>query len=93
MARFRSVANATLTAACLGLAALSVRNVYGDSSEVEALARAEASCPEGHCQLSRIERTPFGQRFEFRRQGALVMVRCARSALLVGPFECAKGLP
>jgi hypothetical protein len=93
VARFRSVANATLTVACIGLAALSVRNVYGDSSGVEALARERASCPEAHCHLSRIERTPFGQSFEFRRQGAIVMVRCSRSALLVGPFECVNALP
>lgn len=93
MASFRSVANAALTVTCLGLAALSVRNVYGDSSEVETLARQQASCPEGHCQLSRVERSPFGQSFEFRQQGALVMVRCARSGLLIGPYECVKGLP
>ena len=93
MARFRSIANVTLTAACLGLAALSVRNVYGDSTEVEGLARQQASCPEPQCQLTRVERTPFGQRYEFHQRGETVVVRCARSALLVGAHECVRGAP
>jgi hypothetical protein len=90
--RFRSVANGAVSVVCLGLAALSVRNVYGDSAEVEGLARQQGSCPEGVCQLSRVERTPFSQTFEFRRQGATVTMRCARSAVLLGPYDCAPAL-
>ncbi|HEU4533764.1 MAG TPA: hypothetical protein VFS00_06585 [Polyangiaceae bacterium] len=94
MASLRRAANGALTLACLGFAALSVRNVYGESAEVEYLAREQASCPEGLCQLARLDRTPFGQTFEFRRRdGVSLVVRCARSALLVGAYECARGAP
>ncbi len=93
VARFRRVANAALTVACLGVAAASVRNVYGESDEVEPLARAQASCPEGLCQLTRVDRTPFGQTLAFHKQGATLIVRCARSALLVGPYECVRAAP
>jgi hypothetical protein len=94
VARLRSsAANAALTASCLALAALSVRNVYGDASEVERSARESASCPEPLCQLARVERTPFSQRYEFVRRGETLVVRCARSALLLGPYECSRGAP
>ena len=78
----------------MGLAALSVRNVYGDSSEVEGLARQQGSCPEGICQLSRIERTPFGhgQPYSPGQLEALLrrqMFRVERrgQALYVPPFN------
>jgi hypothetical protein len=94
VASFRSVANTALTLACVGVAALSVRNVYGESAEAENLAREQASCPEGLCQLARLDRTPFGQTFEFRRRdGVSLVVRCARSAMLVGPYECVRSPP
>ena len=78
---------------------LGVYNVASDNAEVEALAK-EAACGGGvgkpsqlgcTAQKTMMERTPFGQTFEFatnNKKQASVTVKCRRSAVLVGEYAC-----
>jgi hypothetical protein len=79
--------------------AVGVYNVVCDNAEVEKLAQ-EAACGGGvgkaaqlgcTAQKTMMERTPFGQTFDFatsNKKQASVTVRCRRSAILVGEYAC-----
>jgi hypothetical protein len=83
-------------ALALGVAAASVSNVLLDNAEVRALAEATAcgSLVSPACAgqgPTRIERTPFGQTFDFvTKTHATITVRCTRSLILVGAYSCAR---
>ena len=81
-------ANVTLSVGCVAFGVLAFYNVFAENAEVEPLARAAATCPTGTCQLTRLDRSPFAQTFEFQRRGETVTARCVRSAILLGPYGC-----
>lgn len=74
---------------CVVFAAASFYNVLSDHAEVEALAKSSAPACSASCSMTRLDRSPVAQSFEFAtRDGKTVAVRCARAALLVGPYAC-----
>lgn len=78
-------------AVCLIFSAGAVYNVFSDNVEVEQRARAVACGDQGaSCspQMTRMERTPFGQTFEFVTAKRTVSVRCTRGLVLAGGYAC-----
>jgi hypothetical protein len=80
----------------LGIFAVSVSigcalNVYGDDAAVRSDAEATA-CPRGCAKASsvQVERSPLAETITYVLPGGTVSVRCARAAVLVGPYSCAK---
>lgn len=83
--------------ALLGLAAFAASgyaawdNVLSDNTPVRAEAEAQActrkKCDEKH-GLTRADRTPFGQTFEYTWRDRMVRVVCRRSAWLFGERSC-----
>jgi hypothetical protein len=68
-----------------------VVNVYGDDSAVRSAAEAVA-CPRGCTRAAsvRVERSAIAETVEYTLPGGIVTVRCARAAVIVGPYSCAK---
>jgi hypothetical protein len=74
----------------ISLSVLGLMNVYGDNSDVEAMAR-ETACPGCESSLTRLERTPISQTFHFQTDKAgLVVVECQRAGIFLGSFACKK---
>jgi hypothetical protein len=78
------------------LAAVTVAAAYSffsaDDHAIEAAARSKACAgggPRCHAALARVVKTPFFQDRQFRVGPATVEVRCTRSAILVGDYQCA----
>jgi hypothetical protein len=66
-------------------------NVFGDDAALRKDAEAIA-CPKGCPQTSSIsyERTPFAETVSYAVGDGTIRVRCARAAILFGPYSCAK---
>ena len=81
-----------LLATAAGLAG--AYNVYSDNSalrtraELQACAAAKPPC---RAAIARMARSPFFQEFDFRLAKETVRIRCTRSLLLVGPYDCKRG--
>ena len=63
-----------------------------DDHAIEALARSKACAgggPKCHAALARVVKTPFFQDRQFRVGNATVEVRCTRTAILLGDYQCA----
>jgi len=76
---------------CVGFSVASAFNVFSDNSEVERMAAAVACGEQGpscRAQLTRLERTPFGQTFGMATPKRTVDVVCRRAALMVGDYSC-----
>jgi hypothetical protein len=76
---------------CVAFAVAAGYNVFADSAEVERLAIAVACGEQGpscRVELSRHERTPFGQTFGIITPKRTVDVVCRRSLLMVGEYRC-----
>ena len=99
MKRFVQLA---IFALCVAFSVSAVYNVVSDNADVERRAalvacgedgsetapeprRASAGC---RAQMTRLERTPFGQTFEFVTAKRTVDVRCARAFVLAGEYSC-----
>jgi hypothetical protein len=77
---------------CVVAAALGAYNFFSMGSAAEAAARTAAcSGRKGRCApaMTRLERTAFYQDVQFRVGADTVIVRCARSAYLLGELRCA----
>lgn len=86
-----------VTILLLTITALGLINVYGDASEVVALAERVAchgtTCPT---RTTRIERTPFAHEYDLaasipngkQTDTVSVTVRCARAYILAGDWNC-----
>ncbi len=87
------VRRVVLPVVLLGLTALGLLNTYGDSTGVEKLA-ADAACGGAPCQVQmrEFQRSPFAHEYVFAvgKAGERVAVKCARSAIFVGDYACAK---
>jgi hypothetical protein len=64
-------------------------NVFSDNADVVAKAK-EIGCPRPACSLTRTERTPFAQTFEFQSTLGTVSVKCVRSSIFLGDYGCVK---
>jgi hypothetical protein len=76
---------------CVVFSVASAFNVFSDNSEVEKMAAAVACGEQGpscRAQLTRLERTPFGQTFGMSTPKRTVDVVCRRAALMVGDYSC-----
>jgi hypothetical protein len=70
-------------------AALGAYNVFSDNTPVVKAARLALACPsENACQLSRYDRRPWEQRFEFYQGRQGKVVRCRPAYVLAGPYAC-----
>ena len=77
------------TVLCVVITAAGLFNVYGDNAEVEAAAKASSPDCAAGCSMTRTDRSPFGQGFQFAAKGGKqVDVHCARALLLVGAYAC-----
>jgi hypothetical protein len=68
-----------------------VLNVYSDDSAVRSEAEAVA-CPRGCPKASsvRVDRSAIAETISYEMPGGTISVRCARAAVLVGPYSCEK---
>ncbi|WP_437642129.1 hypothetical protein [Sorangium sp. So ce854] len=87
---------------CVAFSASAVYNVFSDNADVERRAAlvacgedTAAGAPEGRrpsadcrARMTRLERTPFGQTFEFTTAKRTVDVRCERAFVLAGEHRC-----
>ena len=66
-------------------------NVYGDDGAVRSEAEAVA-CPRGCAKASsvQVERSPVAETVTYTMPGGTLSVRCARAAVLIGPYTCLK---
>lgn len=95
----RDVIRTVIAIACVGATVAGLTNVFSDNTAEEALAR-QVACGPTPCsaRITRMERTPFKQAFQVQvsartaaesDSGASVDVKCQRSQILVGAYECA----
>jgi hypothetical protein len=99
VSKFKQFARPLVTVFLLVLTALGLINVYGDPSEVVALAQ-KAACRGGTCptRTTRIERTPFAHEYDLaatiqngkQSETVSATIRCARSYVLIGDWNCAE---
>lgn len=87
---------------CVAFSISAVYNVFSDNADVERMAAAAACAGDsgdgaagkqrasGGCrpQMTRMQRTPFGQTFEFTAAQRTVEVRCERAFVLAGEYTC-----
>lgn len=89
---------------CLAFSIATVFNVFSDNAVVERMAGVAAcgdgggtprsggpkAASDAACkpQMTRMERTPFGQTFEFATSKRTVGVRCERAFVLAGAYAC-----
>jgi len=72
----------------IAVTVLAALNVYGDFSEVEAMARTAAQA-DREAFLSQVSRNPLSQEYVFVVRGRnTITVTCARSAILLGEYSC-----
>ncbi len=73
------------------LAGAAFVNVFDDDSALRKDAEAVA-CPKGCPKAASIgyERTPFAETVSYAVPEGTIRVRCARAAILFGPYSCAK---
>lgn len=81
--------NKLVTLLCIALTGASFYNVLGDHTAVEALARGAAPACAAGCTMTRLDRSPISQNFEFTaKDGKTAAVSCARAGYLVGDYAC-----
>jgi hypothetical protein len=87
-----------LSLVCVTGSVAAIYNVVAENGDVEKMAEGTA-CGQGEgqgqrkdCrpQMTRTERTPWSQTFEFATSQGTVTVRCARGAILVGDYACVR---
>lgn len=84
------------TVLLISVTVLGLVNVYGDNTDVKAQAQ-QVACGGKECptQLTRLERNPIAQTYDIvaepsgtRKGSVTVTVRCARTQILIGEWEC-----
>jgi hypothetical protein len=93
----------TIFGLCLAFSVATVYNVFSDNAAVERMAGFVACDHSGAANaagaqvagdaacrphITRLERTPFGQSFEFVTSKRTVAVRCERAFVLAGKYIC-----
>jgi hypothetical protein len=80
---------AFLALACVVVSVAALINVFADNADLVARAK-ELACPKGPCQVTRVDRTPFAQTFDFHTSSGLASVKCTRGAIFFGDYACTK---
>jgi hypothetical protein len=94
----RRIVRALLVLLCVVMSVAAVENVLLDNDPVRALALQVACGAESaSCAMTRMERTPIEQTFEFTRKsvalhgaGTTVEIVCRRALIAVGDYTCLK---
>jgi hypothetical protein len=76
---------------CVAFSVAALYNVMSDNAEVERMAAAVACGEQGpncRAQMTRMERTPFGQTFEMVTPKRTVDIVCRRAYVMVGDYAC-----
>ncbi len=76
---------------CVAFSVGAVVNVMMDNADVERAAAAVACGEQGpscRAQVTRLERTPFGQTFEMVTAKRTVDVVCRRAFVMAGEYAC-----
>jgi hypothetical protein len=89
MAAWRSYSKSILVLTCVVVSVAGLVNVFSDNADIVAKAK-EIGCPRPACSLTRMERTPFAQTFEFQSTAGAIGVKCVRSSIFFGDYGCAK---
>jgi hypothetical protein len=89
MPTWRSYLKSFVVLTCVVISVAGMVNVFSDNAEIVAKAK-EIGCPRPVCNLTRMERTPFAQTFEFQSTVGTIGVKCARSSTFFGDYECVK---
>ena len=99
MSKLKQFARPLFTLFLLGITALGLINVYGDSSEVVALAQ-KVACHGTECptRTTRIERTPFGHEYDLaatlpngkKAETITATIHCKREYVLAGAWTCSE---
>ena len=89
MTALRSYLKSILVVTCVVVSIAGLVNVFSDNADIAAQAK-EIGCPRPTCNLTRMERTPFAQTFEFRSTAGTIGVKCVRSAIFFGDYACTK---
>ncbi len=85
----------SITLLCLAASAGSLYNVNSDIGPLQAQAEAIA-CPKKCASLRALSRTPFAQTFTFQLGAGAARtatVKCARSWVFLGAYECERASP
>ena len=88
----RRVGSYLLSVLCVVFTVGALLNVVADNSEVEKMAAAVACGDQGaRCSphMTRMQRNPFAQTFDFVISKRTLTVTCSRSLYLFGPYSCA----
>jgi hypothetical protein len=89
MPAWRSYLRSFIVLSVVVASVLGMVNVFSDNADVIAKAK-EIGCPRPACSLTRTERTPFAQTFEFQSTLGTVSVKCVRSSIFLGDYGCVK---
>lgn len=99
MSNVKQFTRPIVTILLLAVTALGLINVYGDSSDVVALAQ-KVACHGNPCptRTTRIERTPFGHEYDLaatlptgkQSDTVSVTIQCKRAYVLVGEWNCSE---
>ena len=85
----RSYLRSFLVLACVVASVAGLINVFSDNADVAAKAK-EIGCPRPNCTLTRMERNPFAQTFEYQSTAGTINVKCARASIFFGEYACTK---
>ena len=89
MPAWRSYLKSFVVLTCVVVSIAGMVNVFYDNPDVVAKAK-EIGCPRPVCSLTRMERNPFAQTFEFQSTGGTIGVKCVRSSVFFGEYSCEK---
>jgi hypothetical protein len=79
-------------AVMLVVLAFALRNVFGDPTAVDAMAKGVVCAPATACkaQMLGLRRTAFFSDYSYVEGKATTVVRCQRGAIFVGEWACTK---
>ena len=89
MPAWRSYLKSFVILTCVVFSVAGMVNVFSDNADVVARAK-EIGCPRPACTLTRMERTPFAQTFEFQSTVGTIGVKCVRASIFFGDYGCVK---
>jgi len=88
---FRRLVSSLSTAACAVLAWMVWDNVWSPVEPIQTKAE-EAACTVKDCAkrhaMTKMDRMPYGQTFEYTWENGPVEVSCHRASYVFGPLEC-----
>ena len=91
MIHVRNVLRIVLVLLAVGVTVGAAVNVYGDDAALRVEAEGVA-CPRGCPKATSmsVDRSPFAEIISYEQPGSTIRVRCARAAILIGPYFCAR---